>query len=325
MSAVGSFFYTAASNALSWLWNALSGFFLVDITARRAAWYRILFGSVLLLLLLLVAHDPAGFFTADGAFPLIQQKIFAGHHAASLFYYLTDPVLTVVLYWVAVAATVAYILGFYPRVMLVIAWVIWLSLMQRTPFITNGADRALRALIFPLLFLDTSRALVPGWLQRFAPKQEPDRMVAGWPVRVAQIQVALIYLATFLFKWPYQDWQDGTYLFQLLVNPNYSRFDGYWLKDFPLLIIAGTYFALAGEALAAFFLFQMRTRRVMLLWLYLLHLGILLTASITYFSVVMFAALSLFIIDSEFAVLSRWMGTLLAAARTRTIRVSTPS
>ena len=313
-----TFFSLAAKNALTWVWNALSDFFLVEVTPLRAGILRIIFGCVLLALVLLTAHNPAEFFTSNGAFPLDLQRPFAGDGAVSLFYWITDPALTVLLYWVMVASIIAFTLGFYPRAMLVIAWVLWLSFMQRTPFITNGSDRVMRGLIFPLLFLDTSRALIPPFLQRFAPK-EKKKTVPGWSIRVMQIQTALVYTGAFFIKWPYPDWQDGSYFFQLLNNPNYSLIDGYWLHNWPIIVIFATYFALAGELLAAPFLFTLRTRKVMLAWLVAFHIGVLLFSNVVLFSWVMFAALSVFLLDGEWETIVRTGGLLLAKLRRRTM------
>lgn len=143
------------------------------------------------------------------------------------------------------AAAIGLTLGFFTRTSAAILLVCLVSMHTRNPLILNSADNLMRIAMFILIFSPAGAALsLDRWLG--APRGEPA-LVAPWTLRLLQLQLATVYLATALLKSTGETWIDGTALHYAMRVEEMARFPVPYLPDHLWAIQLGTWATLALE------------------------------------------------------------------------------
>lgn len=171
-----------------------------------------------------------------------------------------------------VIASVLYAAGIVPLVMGLLIYVIHLGFQYRCYTWMDGSDDLIRALLFCLLW-------VPWW-------RKGDRL-PGWPLRLWQGQVAVMYLATAIWKSQGADWTNGSALYWILSDPRWTRFPTELLVGTSagqLFLRLSTWGTLVLEYALPVLLFWPRTRRGAILVGVALHLGIWLSMRVGLFT-----------------------------------------
>ncbi|MCI0376936.1 MAG: HTTM domain-containing protein, partial [Gemmataceae bacterium] len=209
-----------------------------------------------------------------------------------------DLVFLMSVFWLRVALTVGFLVGWHTRLMNAGVWFLTLCFINRNPVLKNGADDVLMAGLFLLLLSPSGKALsIDAWLARRKLSPEQARLpayTAAWPVRVLQIQLCIIYLTTGLAKllrvawdgdgWFQGTWWDGTAIHYTLSYVTMSRFSYAELPIPYWVTVVATYVSVWWETLFPLLVFWRHTR-VRALWFgVLFHVGIFLTIEIGWFS-----------------------------------------
>jgi hypothetical protein len=189
---------------------------------------------------------------------------------------------------VLLASSVALTIGWHSRLAALAVWVLILSFQHRDQWVWNSGDIAVRieALVLALspcgaaLSLDQARSAGTFWSAQERPQ---------WPVRLMQLQMSLIYLASALSKINGGAWPQGTavsYALRLrdlaLVSPPQ------WVTDSALLMNAATWGTLAVELSLAFLVWNHRLRPWVLAAGVVMHTIIMITIAVGFFTVAMF-------------------------------------
>jgi len=193
--------------------------------------------------------------------------------------------------WAGIA--LALLLGYCTRAMTILNYLFWLSLVQRNPFSLHAPDHVLLLLSFWALFLPLSHSYsIDAWLARR--RQQPlSHTTYAFPLRMIQLQVALIYLFTSYYKWQGLFWRTGDGLFYTFQQTSFLLPTGVWLGlHAPLWLLRWlTWFTLLIEASFPFLVFapvfQPWAKATGLFLAALFHLGIAGTMAIPDFSIVM--------------------------------------
>lgn len=196
---------------------------------------------------------------------------------------------TLVAGWaVLLMAAAALTVGMYSRLAAVTVFGLVMFFQQSNPFVFNSGDGLIKieALFLALspcgaaLSVDRLRSVGSCWTAEVRPQ---------WPVRLLQVQFSLIYLSTVLVKLRGETWPDGTAtsyalrLSDMVIVPIPEE-----ITTNPLLMNAATWGTLAVE-LALGVLVWIRTCRPWVLGAGLvLHLSILVTLGVGFFSLAMF-------------------------------------
>jgi hypothetical protein len=203
------------------------------------------------------------------------------------------------------AASVLYMLGLFPRSMGLLIGYINLSLQARNPFILNSGDR-LFMIVAPLT------ALMP--LDRHWSIAALVRRVRGKPMpppgtvlglRLVQLELAYVYMASFVAKAGAPRWRAGIALRDVLSSPVFAEWPRYW-SYFPIIVTL-SYMTLVFEGTFPLLVWWKRCRPWMLIWGVLFHIGIDAMMIIPMFSWVMIVCYPAFLTDDE----TRWLARKL--------------
>jgi hypothetical protein len=163
------------------------------------------------------------------------------------------------------------------------------------PLPLSAAFEVLRAVLFCLIWADCGRvwsmdaalrvrAAVEGRPQPVAPEASP------WPLRLIRIQVAVIYLATGLWKLGSDQWRDGAAIHYVLSNNGFARFPEAPPAELATLLTLATYVILLWELTFPALVAISITRGAVLWAGVMFHLGLWVTTELGPFPWVMLAS-----------------------------------
>ena len=233
--------------------------------------------------------------------------------------------------WAGVALSL--LMGNRTKLMVVLNFVIVLSVHERNIYVLNGADTVIRVLSFWILFLPLGDYYsVDALRKRFAVYRQSRNIedlrvkdyvstTFAFPLRALQLQIAIIYLFSFIEKLPGDAWKIGDAIYYTLQLKSLTLPTGDFLLDIsPLWLMIGlSYFTLLMEGtfiFLVFFPFGQPVLRVLALAMGIsLHLGIALTMSIRDFSLVMVISYIIFCDSSWIIAIGRKMRLTLGGLR----------
>jgi uncharacterized membrane protein YphA (DoxX/SURF4 family) len=286
-------------------------FFAAPTNGASAAFFRVTLGLLACWQCFGVWLNLERFWGDDGLIPY-------GIVAADKYQFLTPffwaPESKTVLYAHGVAftvASVALLVGFFPRVFTLLLAYVHLSLQFRNPFILNSGDRlfmivAALAVAVPLGHRFSVDALIRKLRKRAAP------MANVWGLRLLQIQLAYVYLNSTLAKLGNTRWRTGMALRDVLASPVFAEWPTY--VDFTPAIWFLTYSTLVFELAFPLFIWFRRARPWLLAYGVLFHAGIDSLMLIPIFSWIMIATYPACLDDADMAALGRFFGRLVRRA-----------
>lgn len=208
------------------LWNQL---FFQSVDVRQYAILRIGLGSMISFYLigfiaLFADHfGPEGWLGSSGDLDL--------YHAGSWsVLFLTGSEAQA---WIFIGVTLVgalfFTLGLLTRWCGFILLIGLISIWNRNPLLMDGDDAILRIMLFYLLLSPCGNALAldSRWRHR-------SQRAEIWPLRMIQIQLALIYFISGWVKFHSPEWLNGSILQYLLIHPEYSRWNWNDLIDQPV-------------------------------------------------------------------------------------------
>jgi hypothetical protein len=241
------------------LWRWFYDFWARPLRAEPLALFRILIGATILASLLTslgprLSRDlgPDGLYpgqAADdwlrrgGVFCLLRgpanlpllDELLPAEAAAAWRDWCDEPAHAVWMFGVLVAAAACLTLGLCTRTATVVAWALFVSFNQRLLYLLNGGDSMMRCALFYLMFApsgavwsldrllrDRSRTPEPASSAAQGTKGSEPVLIPAWPVRLMQIQLALVYFFTGVAKLGW-DWIDGEAVYWVLNDFTLTR------------------------------------------------------------------------------------------------------
>jgi hypothetical protein len=252
---------------------------------------RIAFGALVFLWALELKEDLYDRFGSQGFFPQPLSRPFVW----SMFHIFPSDN-AVLIGWIAlIVGSIALIVGWHSRLAAILVFVLILSFERRNPVVFNAGDALIRIEALFLALGPCGAALSLDQRRRtgsFFSAQERKL----WVLRLMQIQVSVIYLATVVAKLNGDTWQDGTAvsytlrLYDMLLLPTPS-----WLASSPELANIMTWGTLLAELAIGVLVWSQRWRARVLFAGVVLHLSIMLTVVVGFFSIAMFVLYLAFI------------------------------
>lgn len=200
-------------------------------------------------------------------------------------------------FWVCLLFTALLIVGLWTRVSSIAVFLCLASIDQRNLFINHSGDTFLRVAGFFLIFAPAGAAFSLDRLLRVRKGLESVEIepVAPWAQRMIQLELMLVYLASFLWKIKGNAWLHGTALYLVIHLHSMQRFPlPGWLRYPTFLKIAG-WCIMALEFCLGTLLWVRRVRYPLLVLGLLLHLSIEYAINIPMFQWDVLAAYILFV------------------------------
>ncbi|MFY9589071.1 MAG: HTTM domain-containing protein [Actinomycetota bacterium] len=271
-------------NALSRAWER---FWFQPESVATLAVVRIAFGIVAFFWTLSLAPDLMSFFGRRGFVPdQPSNRFWIGLLSPSAPAWLVYTVFAVTL-----VAAVCLVVGFRSRIASVLVFAGILSFQRRNPFIFNAGDVLVRNLAFYLMLAPSGVALSIDSLRHARDTfwEFPKR--APWALRLIQVQLSVVYVATVWAKVRGNDWNDGTAVSYALRLDDLARIRApQWLATSEVLSNLMTFGTLAIEASLAILVWNRKARPWVLGAGILMHALIAVNIMIGFFTMAMLIA-----------------------------------
>lgn len=191
-------------------------------------------------------------------------------------------------------------LGFSNRFFLFLTWVLHQGILNRNYAINFGADSIGGLFLFYLSFTNACEYYT--LKAKSSPKISDLSSVV---YRLIQIQICIIYSYTGFEKLKGTTWWDGTALWTVFANPQFSQFDLKWMSRFPWFFPFGTFLTVIFEIYFVAMVCHPKLRKYGLAIGVIFHLGIGFLLGLMPFSLVMLATYFLFLTREELAFFTR--------------------
>ena len=181
-------------------------------------------------------------------------------------------------------------LGYSNRFFLLVTWVIHQGILNRNYAINFGADSIGGLFLFYLCFTNACE------FYTLKNKTKPfANDLSSLFFRLIQFQICIIYAYSGFEKLKGTTWWDGTALWTVFANPQFSEFDLKFLSRTPWLFAIGTFVTIVFEVYFAAAMINPVLRKYGLLTGVLFHLGIGILLGLMPFSLVMLSTYFLFL------------------------------
>jgi hypothetical protein len=188
--------------------------------------------------------------------------------------------------WVCLfAAGCALLIGFASRVSAIAAWLLHLCAAKSGGFVSYGVDNFMTIGLFYLMLSPLPDRFSLDWRIRNLRPKHPQFL--GFWQRVLQLHLCVIYFFSGLTKCLGSGWWNGSSVWRALIRPPFNIIDPEilvkWNYVFP---VAGIFVCLL-EITYPFFIWNDRTRKIWLICICGMHLGIGLTMGMYLFALIM--------------------------------------
>ncbi|SMO57199.1 HTTM domain-containing protein [Halorubrum cibi] len=286
---------SVGESGLAGAWNRLSPVrdrvrkrFEVD--TRSLAAVRIALALVILLDLLHRSQDLALFYTDAGAYPVAAYEATYGQYTGVSLHALSgDLWFQGLLFAVAGAFAVAFLLGYRTRLVGFVSLLLLFSLQARNPAVLNGGDRLFRVLLAVALVTPLGERWSIDALRRGSAR----KAVASFGTAALLVQPVVVFTANAILKHAGEEWYAGDGLAIALHNEVMTTTLGKFVVEFPALLTLLNYgwvVLLSGSAL--FLLGTVGRVRMLAAFTYTsAFVGMLLTMAVGLFPLLLMAAM----------------------------------
>ncbi|MEM9932786.1 MAG: hypothetical protein AAF824_04205 [Bacteroidota bacterium] len=207
---------------------ALRKTFSLDV--RSVALFRVGVGGMIMLDLLLRIRDLGAHYTDEGILPRESVSAWIWNTDLYSLHMLGGEIgLQIFLFLVAGGMAGLLLVGKWPKLSLLLSWVLLLSLHARNPVILDGGDVLLRSLIFWLLFIPLSTPVST------KPVAAPSYQLFSVATVAMFIQIMCVYLFSGWLKTG-ETWQNGTAVYYVMNLDMHTTGLGKQLLSFPTLM-----------------------------------------------------------------------------------------
>ncbi|MFD2841741.1 HTTM domain-containing protein [Populibacterium corticicola] len=313
--------WSSISRSISTLWNWIICWFIAPArNTRGTSFLRIMLGGTLAVQLIVnfpfrsYMWGPAAAWSqelhASSEFPF-QRLIFG---PTSDIFFMTF------FYIILLLAAISLAVGWHTRIATLIALILHTSLVYSDGVYMDQSDNLLRMALIYMLFMRcsefwsldsrrTSRNLTDR--TRFASSRYSGYFSILHNASLAAFgaHLCLIYAASAMFKVQGDKWQNGTAVFYPLQLPHYAPFPelNALVSSNGIAVMTASYAAVYFQLFFPFMLLHRVLRKVALLGVVGMHLGIAVLMGLPFFSFFMLAGDSIFVSDRTYTTVDSWV------------------
>jgi hypothetical protein len=275
----------AARSPLRAIADAWCAFWFTPEPAYALGLVRMGFGVVALVWTLTLWPDLFRVFGEGGAAPTYAPP----DYRWSVFEFFSGDRALLIGWVLLLVAALAMTIGWHSRAAAVVVFVLLYSFNRRAFYIFNAGDTIL-VVIALVLALSCCGAALSMDQRRLQGSFWSAQSLATWPIRLLQIQLTLIYLVSVQAKLVNKPWTDGSAVFYAW------RTDGRWallpvpewLAGNAIAVNAATWGTLVIEISLAILVWNRRCRFWVLAAGVVMHVTMMVTMNVAYFSLAMF-------------------------------------
>lgn len=290
-------------------------------TGRVLGLFRIALGLVTLYCFAMLAMDLALFFGEAG----VPSAATIREHAPSrpsLFLELGDAGRALAMVALFLAAG-CFTVGCHTRLASILLYLLVLGFQDGNPMVLNGGDRVLRNMLFFSMLAPAGAAFSVDSLRRRLGEGGPGAhapvLVAPWAQRMMQVQVAVIYFGTVLYKLRDDSWRSGDAMYYVFGHVEFHVRGVEQLMNLPVLCSALSYLLVGVQLVLPLLLWRPRTRWLGVALGLLLHGWIMTAMIIPVFGLVMLCSYLCFVDEGELDAAVAALRRRLGRARARLI------
>jgi hypothetical protein len=255
--------------------EAWEHFFFTPQSPVPIALFRILYGICVSATVILLHSDWLEWFGVHGWIRLSTMTAVEPGMRLNLFTVMPqDDRWIAAFFWIFLGFALLLTAGLWTRVSSVVVFLCVTSIQQRNLFITHGGDTFLRVAGFFLMFAPAGAAFSLDRLIRVRRGLEGNAVApsAPWAQRMIQLELALMYFASFCWKLKGNTWLHGTALYYVIHLHSIARFPiPGWIQH-PAILKIGSWFTLLLEFSLGVLIWIRRLRYPLLLIGVLFHL-----------------------------------------------------
>lgn len=187
--------------------------------------------------------------------------------------------------WLYVVSTVLFGLGLFTRVTSVLTWLLHWILMNTAYSTSYGVDLFSHVFLFYLMFMPAGDALSLDAL--FRGRWDRSSSWARLSLRILQLHLCIMYLSSGIEKSMGVQWWNGELLWRSFYLPVYKQYDMTWIVNYPWLSMAFGWATLALELGYCVFIWPRLTRKLWVVSIIGMHLGIIVFLGLGLFGAIM--------------------------------------
>jgi len=216
-------------------------------------------------------------------------------------------------YVATIALAAAFVLGWRTRVVTPLFFVFYAAINAQNTPIADGGNYFFRIMLIYLIFADVSRRWSLDSRRRARKnlgESESGTVLHNLALCLVVGQLCLVYLEAGLYKVQGPLWQNGTAMYYPLQSEAYGAIP--FLSDVATnltwAVVLVTYFSVLVQIAFTFMLFHKITRRIALLGILAMHLGIAVLMGLPFFSGIMASADAVLVSGSTWVLIVAWLG-----------------
>lgn len=218
----------------------------------------------------------------------------------------------------------AFMVGWRTRIVTPLLFVFYAGLNAQNVAIADGGNYFFRIMLIYLIFADVSRRWSLDSRRRAlknSRETESGTVLHNLALCLVVAQLCMVYLEAGLYKVQGSLWQNGTAMYYPLASDFYGVFPS--LSDlatrFSWVVVLVTYFSVLIQIAFTFMLFNRITRRLALIGILGMHLGIALLMGLPFFSGIMAAADAVLVSGATWVAIMAWLGRRGSGIKSRAL------
>lgn len=225
-------------------------------------------------------------------------------------------------YLIAIALAVAFVLGWRTRAVTPLLFIFYTAINAQNTPISDGGNYFIRIMLIYLIFADISRRWSLDSRRRRKKglgETQTGTVLHNLALVLVVGQLCLVYLEAGLYKVQGSLWQDGTAIYYPVQSEAYGVFP--WLADLLTFsswaVVLVTYFTVIVQIAFPFLLFHRVTRRIALVSILAMHLGIAVVMGLPFFSGIMASADAVLVGGATWVTIAAWGRARFSGLRAR--------
>ncbi|MGP4993215.1 HTTM domain-containing protein [Glutamicibacter ardleyensis] len=217
-------------------------------------------------------------------------------------------------YIVSILLAVAFIVGWKTRIVTPLFFIFYTAINAQNTPISDGGNYFIRIMLIYLIFADLSkRWSLDAWLNKRKGKTKREfeavTVLHNLALCLVVAQLCIVYFEAGLYKVQGKLWQNGTAMYYPINSEAYGVFP--WLSELlssnSWIVALITYITVIAQIAFPFMLFHKISRRIALIAILGMHIGIAVVMGLPFFSGIMASADAVLVSSATWITIQSWL------------------